>query len=452
MKSNFEKFIFTKVELWVLVLLAFLGLFGLMGFAYFLRLSLETPSDSALSKMAVNLSTLPERAVDLYRNGVEVNAAGELVQRDPRNVRFPTFSGFQPLDPDFTEDGYLLVCAYDDTVKNSTVYLYDLKQGRKVWEWITDVDDVLAKSPSASQRLAQLPTQPFNPHHAYLMPDGDLIFLWHIVGLLMRVDPQGQVKWLLDGSYHHSIERMADGNFIVPISPAHQEGVHREDGYAIVSPHGEELERRNVNDILSRHGYDGLMNAVGPWEFDRIHLNDVEPILANDAFVQAGDLALSCRNISTVFLYRPSEDRILWLSTGPWLNQHDVDYQGEGRFTIFNNDYHREKDPPDQRPNSIYLYDMATETASLLLDEPFALENLATPEQGLHRMLRNGDAFVELTDQHQLARVAPDGLRWRYAHALSQPGRAGRLFWCRYFHRDEVDLSWLQNQTKQEAP
>ena len=41
--------------------------------------------------------------------------------------------------------------------------------------------------------------------------------------------------------------------------------------------------------------------------------------------------------LSAVFLYRPSSQKIIWLKNGPWLKQHDVDYMGEGIFTIFDN-------------------------------------------------------------------------------------------------------------------
>ena len=74
---------------------------------------------------------------------------------------------------------------------------------------------------------------------------------------------------------------------------------------------------------------------------------------------------MSARNISTVLLYRPSENRIVWLKTGPFLNQHDVDYIGEGKFSIFGNDNVEGSKFTDKRLvqeySSIYVYDMLTD-------------------------------------------------------------------------------------------
>lgn len=46
MKLRFDKVMFAKVEMWVLALLGFLGLFALMFFAWFLRHAPEEPNAS----------------------------------------------------------------------------------------------------------------------------------------------------------------------------------------------------------------------------------------------------------------------------------------------------------------------------------------------------------------------------------------------------------------------
>ena len=61
--------------------------------------------------------------------------------------------------------------------------------------------------------------------------------------------------------------------------------------------------------------------------------------MIDDKYVKKGDIAFSSRHLSTVFLYRPDE-KIIWLKSGPWLAQHDIDYLGEGIFSIYgNNNY-----------------------------------------------------------------------------------------------------------------
>ena len=98
----------------------------------------------------------------------------------------------------------------------------------------------------------------------------------------------------------------------------------------LFSGKGKIIEERSLAQILIDNGYIGLLFGT-IWQEDRIHLNDAEYIKETDGFVQRGDIMMSARNISTVLLYRPSENRIVWLKTGPFLNQHDIDYIGEGK-------------------------------------------------------------------------------------------------------------------------
>ncbi|MEM1057659.1 MAG: arylsulfotransferase family protein [Verrucomicrobiota bacterium] len=442
MKLNFEKIAFAKVEAWAVFLFVLAGLAGLMLYGWFLRASLADPEATFWSRVAVNLSRVPERAWELSRTGLEFNAAGELVQRDPRNIPFEGPAGLERIDPGFEDDGYLLVSAYDEAHRNAVVELYDLQQGETVWQWRPDYQAIIEQTPSLARRLEGHTPPDFEAQHPYLV-DGNLVFLMPKAGVLAMVDREGRPVWTLDQVFHHSIERNADGNFVVPTS-TRQPGDREENcAYAVVSPAGEVLETVSVGDLLRRHGYGGLMRGVGPWEEDPTHLNDTQPMLVTDGHVQAGDIALSCRNISTVLLYRPGEDRIVWLQTGPWLNQHDVDYLGDGVFSIFNNNVLRGAPRKEAASSGIMTFDQKTGETVPHFQEVFREHNLQTETQGLHRWLANGDVFVELTDEHQLLRLGPEGPRWRYRHALAEPGRIGALFWCRYLPREGLNLSWL---------
>lgn len=467
MKSKFEKLIFTKVELWVILLLLMLGVAGLSLYGWYLRHGMKDPNATFFSRVAFNLSELPQTALELYQTGLEFNAAGELVQRNPRRIAFEGEAGFLVEDPNFKEDGYLLLSAYSLEHGISTVTLWDLAKQEKLWEWVPNYDQIVEHTPSL-QRFRAAGLDPlgtnsrdsFQAKHPFLLPDGRLLTHAGFKGLLVMLDQQGEVLWTIDDLFHHSIERLPDGNFLVHlvvenprdrVPPGTNKLTLQEDLYAIVTPDGKILEKTSILDLLERAGQGGLMYGVRPWENDLLHTNDAEPILASDDYVQKGDIAISSRNISTVFLYRPSEDRILWLQTGPWINQHDVDYLGDGVFSIFDNRYIRDKAPAPDAHNSIVYYDMKTGELSRPFDAVFQKEKLYTPEQGLHRILPNGDAFVEITEAHELLRISPEGVRWRYRHPIG-PGELGALHWSRYLHRDEIDLSWLPSIPNKEAP
>ena len=447
--KNLEKLVFFKVEFWAVLLLALFGTIGCVLFGWIVKRTITLPNAKCTSPLAVGIATLPDHAIELMRTGVELVGQGKFVQKNKQIVDFDKFSGLKIEDPSFEEDGILLVSAYRDKHRISTVYLYDLKTQERLWEWVPDHDQIVEKTPSL-KRIADAGDEIpgvnnralFRSQHPYLLDDGSVL-INSGEGVLVKMDAFGNVVWTSDRHYHHSIERMADGNFIVPIIVNGKNADFRDDGYAIVSPEGEVLEERSVVGILVRNGYQGLVFGIGEWEKDRTHVNSAEPILESDEFVHRGDIVLSIRHLSTVFLYRPSEDRVVWLQTGPWIIQHDVNYLGEGKFSVFGNDYVRGRGWHDYGNSNIYVYDMESEEISTPYGDLFKQLVLRSETRGLQRILDNGDAFVSLTDAHQLIRLNNEKIRWLYASPLGK-GKVGALHWSRYFYRDELDLSWLR--------
>ena len=64
------------------------------------------------------------------------------------------------------------------------------------------------------------------------------------------------------------------------------------------------------------------------------------PNLKTSKYFNKGDLFISCKNISTVFLYRPTTNRILKVIEGPFQSQHDIDIINDSTISIFNNNTH----------------------------------------------------------------------------------------------------------------
>ena len=83
-----------------------------------------------------------------------------------------------------------------------------------------------------------------------------------------------------------------------------------DDGISILNQDGEIIFSKSVNDILIENGYVGKFSqAVYDW--DPIHINDIQPVLENTKYFKEGDLFLSLRNLSMVILYRPSTNKII---------------------------------------------------------------------------------------------------------------------------------------------
>jgi len=360
-------------------------------------------------------------------------------------------------EPDFQEDGVLLVSSFNPEHDVSVAYLLDIETGKTIHQWIPPLDEIFEQT---SYRSDQNTKELYGTQHPFLLENGDIIFTSG-EGPLVRINACSELVWTVDRHFHHSIERSHDGYLYVPIvlgPPGVEPSVTREgeilpirdDGFAKVTLDGEIVEEWSVKDLLNRHGYQGLLYGVGPYEVDRIHLNDVQPILGTDEYVKAGDLILSLRQLSTVLLYRPSTDEIIWLQTGPWLNQHDVDYQGDGVFTIFGNDmvrtavskFNMPKDISFRGYNTIWKYDQKDKKVSEYLQMDHL--NIYTPMQGLHRILKNGDIFIEETENNSLYRVSAERKRWSYTNGIGE-NLVGALHWSRYLTPEEATFPWLDN-------
>jgi hypothetical protein len=441
----FEKLIFKRVELWLLLLILIFGLIAVSLFAWTAQYKAGGGEKGGkLAEVALAVAQAPTPFMRLIVRGTRA------IQ--PQMINFSAFSGFDIVDSTFSDDGYLLVSGYRPENKISTAYLYDLSRRKILHQWVPPMAEILGAS---SYRHQTNSARNYRTQHPFLFADGDLVFTSG-EGPLVRIDRCGKLRWVVDRHFHHTIEQDATGALIVPhvlASPTDKDSLTtsghriapiRDDGFAVISPEGEIIKEWSVKKILEDNGYIGLLYGVGLFEPDRIHLNDAQPILETDKFVERGDFILSSRNLSTVFLYRPRTNKILWLKTGPWLNQHDVDYQGNGTFTIFGNDAVRTKNGERKfaESSSIYLYDQSKDTVERVFTAQ--TKNIFTATQGLHEVLPNGDLFVEESDKDMLYRISPKGPRWRFVNTTGD-GTIGALHWCRYLSREQVKLDWLSD-------
>ena len=90
-----------------------------------------------------------------------------------------------------------------------------------------------------------------------------------------------------------------------------------EDGFSIIDPEsGKVLKEFSIHKILMNDKDNlGLLYGVGEFEKDRYHINSVIPIKYTDNFFEKDDLVISIRNLSTVIVFRPKEDKIVWSQT-----------------------------------------------------------------------------------------------------------------------------------------
>lgn len=340
--------------------------------------------------------------------------------------------------------GFLLLSGFLIDEGRIGVRLIDLSDGSTVRSWYPDPAAIRA----SSDYPAFSAVNRFEPQSPWLMADGGLVFIDN-QGPLVRIDACSEIEWIADGRFHHSLERDLDGNFIVPITFEDARDYpmmplpFRDDGYAIVSPAGEILETRSLTDILYRAGYIGLMHTAYPYVDDYVHLNDAEVAGFDAPGWRRGDIVFSLRKLNALLLYRPSTEEVTWLASGPWLKQHDPDFQPDGTLAVFSNDVVGNAPIRSLTDHaSIWFVDPATGASEQRYADTLRAQAIATPTQGLLRILDNGDAFVEETDHGRLMRISEDGVVWSYYNA--DESDAAVLNWSRFLTAGEVaaaDLS-----------
>lgn len=351
-----------------------------------------------------------------------------------------------PIGPDFKElnnlerEIWALGSYYHRGDEAWSIELRGLKSDSLVKNWVIRKSDI-----QGNRFLGYIGRSSFSnmiefdhlrPYSAMLTDDGGVMVIMDGSNNALRFDKDNNLVWQNNEFvYHHSINSSHTGSIFL-CGTKHSGSGHnsafknpkgslvpfRDDMIVELDAEtGESISIHSISEILISNGYRGLLGARIENDFDPIHLNDVQPVLTDGPYWKKGDLFLSLRNLNTVFLFRPSNDSILWLRTGPFLAQHDVDILTDSTISIFNNNYligtKREpigpKTPLDiisSGTSSEYLtYDFSLDTFVVQYKTEFEVLNVLSTTEGLFQRLSDGTVFVENQNAGQVFLIEKDG-------------------------------------------
>lgn len=272
------------------------------------------------------------------------------------------------------------------------------------------------------------------PRNCIVLPDRSLIASCDETSNLYRLDKNSNIIWHNTAKiFHHSLNLAAagEGEQDIWVCSSAARGFndtrkadiysYRDDFITKISVEtGQILFDKSVSEILIENGYKnfvyGFSNQVSlDGDIDPIHLNDIEPVLHDTQYWKKGDLFLSLRNRSLVFLYRPGTNNIIRLIYGPFLHQHDVDIISANEISLFNNnittigsvnairDLGAAINVQDELVTSeILIYNFEDSTYRKHLQHQFDKEKISTITQGFHKILNSGDVYVENHNQGKL--------------------------------------------------
>lgn len=349
--------------------------------------------------------------------------------------------------------GYLLFSGVDKTTKQAGVQLIRIADGAVIARWKPDWQ-LIYQQTTEKKFIAKGSANNLLAIHPLLLNDGDIIFN-DTSGSLVRMSRcTSRPVWLLDEPMHHSNELDETGAAIWAPSYS-QDGFSdnkrlqeriRDDALSHVSLDGHLLEKRSFVRILRDNGLQALLLGMSGLEIneDPIHLNEIRVAQQDSRHWKRGDLLISARHLSTIFLYRPSTNKIIWHQVGPWMNQHSVDFVDDHRISVFDNNvisgpatsrdtsFLGEKDI-----NQVMVYDFDTDKISQPFEALLAEVRPETITAGRARLLADGGLFLEENNSGRIMRFAKDRLMWSLVNDYDDE-TIGVLAWSRYLTAEEA--------------
>lgn len=262
-------------------------------------------------------------------------------------------------------------------------------------------------------------------HGAVINPDGSVVFNYEYGGMV-KLSRCGQTLWTLPHPTHHSIEKAEEGGYWVPglnylhesdpevFPPLTSQGTdasYADDLILKVSEDGQITRRISVTKLLYDNGLEALLTATG-YNFDHeligdrdlVHLNKIavlsQAMAAAFPQFKAGDLLISLRRYNLLVVVDPDTWTVKWHQTGPWLRQHDPEFDTDGTISMFNNNiYHLALGPggisrlTTPRVSNILQVDPKTGTAAVAYGGKPGQEFLSVI-RGKHQKMADGGFLI----------------------------------------------------------
>ncbi|MEX0287634.1 MAG: arylsulfotransferase family protein [Flavobacteriaceae bacterium] len=327
----------------------------------------------------------------------------------------------------FTEDmsSYpKLLVSFKEGRFNTKVQLLDISSGEVVKEWIPDGKQISKLSYHEGQPKEFTKGADLNFGHPVFLKDSSIVF--HTGFSLVKLNAKSEIEWVNnENMFHHSLEADEDGhiyatgssaealfhNYMLDSIPIHGKKLQENILIKVDGKTGKTLLAKSIIGLLEENGLQDLIYKNGYLTSDPIHLNDVQPALTDGDYWNKGDLLLSCRSLSIIFLYRPETNKIIWYKQGPWLSQHDPDFYGTKSIVVFGNDvifnapdsYVLKRGYHFTNSNSqVYVYNFEKDTTTTPFSRLFKNEAIKTHTQGRSEILPNGDIFIEETNSGKI--------------------------------------------------
>ena len=267
-------------------------------------------------------------------------------------------------------------------------------------------------------------------HGTIITPDGDIVFSFESGGLV-RMDRCGKVKWATTDITHHSPNWTTDGGIVVSGGryvdggdiPWPFEGPYWEDLVFKYDADGNKTFEKALTTLMIENGMQAWLSSTGQFQTrvnGEFHLNEVEELSPEQAadfpMFQAGDLMLSLRNRNMILITDAEVKRIKWWKVGPFVRQHDPDFQKGGKITVFDN--HSDDSPTGEHAGGsrVWEIDPATNAARTIYGGSPG-QFFFSPERGTQQKQADGNLMITAAQAGRAFEVTSAGkVVWEYVN------------------------------------
>lgn len=349
------------------------------------------------------------------------------------------------------DDGYLLLSGVSPEEKQSIVQLIRIADGHVMAKWVPDWDYI--HSQIKHHRFAPKGnSKAYRAFHPLLLNDSSIIF--NTAGSLVRLPLcSSKPSWVLSYPYHHSIELSARGDSVWVPSVTEEFFVDnkilmhrlRDDSLAEISLDGKVIRNLSFSKILASNQLVAHMlgSAGNIINTDPIHINQITPAKSAGLHWKKGDLLISARHLSSVYIFRPSTGKIIWYQQGPWLNQHSAHFTNNNQIAILSNHVYgaRLEDQFlfEDKSNRIYIHNFEDSKKNTAQVEKMSKQKPATITEGRIQLLSNKSIVFEETNNSRIFKVDSNGiLLWSYINSFDDKN-LGSISWSRYLNSNEIN-------------
>ena len=399
---------YLKTSSFFIVILAFLSLHTFLVKNY----TLSSKKEGVYGSLIMSLIYIPELFLKVINSNDILGIPAYYVSVD---------STFKPFN-NLSEDIYGSYSIFNKESDEWEVHLHNFKTEKTLYKWqFKEINYDNSRSPRfyTNSEIA-------NP---IVLADSSVI-AGHIGSYnFFKLDKYSNVIWRNNNYFiHHSTNLDSLGNIWVCGRKKEAQTYHSaskkytqsyiDDLIVLLDAKtGITLFEKSLIEILKNNNYHafafGMNGAIKDQmsKHDPTHLNDIQPVLNSGKYSKVGDVWISMRNNSTVFLYRPSTNKIIHLLNGPLIHQHDVDILNDSVISIFNNNYITHQRADECYKNGrvdtlesaqIITYNLASKSFNTVLKKELIKQRIHTPTEGLLEFSKNGYLYLEAQNNGKL--------------------------------------------------